>query len=460
MKEIMVSVIMPCLNVKDFIEEAIESVLNQTLKDIELIIVDADSDDGTVEIIDKYRNQDDRIVFLHSDRKSMGYQYNIGIKKAKGKYIGFVESDDYIDTKMYEELVGTAEQNELDFVKSDFDVFIGDKNERFFLNYVVLSTADEDLYNNVINPADYSAIIYRDVSMWNGIYKRDFIEKNRIFLNETAGAAFQDIGFILKSFMKAERIMYVHIPSYHYRKDNLNASVYNKVKHIKFVMDEMRFITEFMNSEDICSPFRAVIFHRLFGSFCAYYDEYINSNQKIEETEKQLEEFFLFIKDCYKKLEYHEINKEKIDKILSLTALLRSVEDFKVVRENISYLNKKGRKDFFESIKNRDIVIFGAGEVGQSIYACLYRNNIKSILCFCDNDIKKQGTNIMGLPCVSLDKITESCYNSDICFIIANIAHYNDIIKQLIKNNTERKNIIKSTDILPLIAFEINIKEL
>ncbi|MCH5186185.1 MAG: glycosyltransferase family 2 protein, partial [Oscillospiraceae bacterium] len=352
MKDIMVSVIMPCLNVKDFIEEAIESVLNQTLKDIELIIVDAGSDDGTSEIIDKYRNDDDRIVFLHSDKKSVGYQNNMAIRKARGKYISVVEPDDYIDTKMYEELVGVAEKNEIDFVKSDFDIFIEDENERFFLNNIVLSTVNEKLYNNVINPVNHTEIIYRDVSMWNGIYRRDFIEKNRIYFNETAGAAFQDMGFILKSFMKATCIMYVHMPSYYYRKDNLNASVYNKAKHIKFIMDEMLFVTGFMNSENICGPFKSVIFNRLFGAFCAAYDEYISSNQEIEETEKQLEEFFVFIKDCYKELDYPEINKENIDKILSMAALLRSVNDFKVVRDNIYYLITKTRKDFLEFVKN------------------------------------------------------------------------------------------------------------
>ena len=123
---------MPCLNSEKYISEAIESVLNQTLKEIELNIVDAGSTDNTLEIIENYRQRDDRVVLLHSDQKSMGYQYNMGIQNAKGKYIGFVESDDYIHEEMYERMFEAAEQNEIDFVKSDFDMFIGGKDSRLF----------------------------------------------------------------------------------------------------------------------------------------------------------------------------------------------------------------------------------------------------------------------------------------------------------------------------------------
>ena len=161
---------MPCLNSEKYISEAIESVLNQTLKEIELNIVDAGSTDNTLEIIENYRQRDDRVVLLHSDQKSMGYQYNMGIQNAKGKYIGFVESDDYIHEEMYERMFEAAEQNEIDFVKSDFDMFIGGKDSRLFLNYAVLSSRGKSIYEKVISPADYPEFIKRDVNIWNGIY--------------------------------------------------------------------------------------------------------------------------------------------------------------------------------------------------------------------------------------------------------------------------------------------------
>ena len=91
-----VSVIMPSLNVVSYIRECIESVVNQTLKDIEIICVDAGSTDGTLEVLEEYTAKDNRIKLLHSDKKSYGYQMNMGIDAATGEYIGIVETDDYI----------------------------------------------------------------------------------------------------------------------------------------------------------------------------------------------------------------------------------------------------------------------------------------------------------------------------------------------------------------------------
>ena len=269
MKEIKISVIMPCLNSEKYISEAIESVLNQTLKEIELNIVDAGSTDNTLEIIENYRQRDDRVVLLHSDQKSMGYQYNMGIQNAKGKYIGFVESDDYIHEEMYERMFEAAEQNEIDFVKSDFDMFIGGKDSRLFLNYAVLSSRGKSIYEKVISPADYPEFIKRDVNIWNGIYNREFILINQVSFSATKGASFQDLGFVIKSFVSAKKIMYLQNPSYFYRKDNANASVYNRSKHILFVMNEFESVWEFMKERGIKAPFRAAVFKRCFHMFGA-----------------------------------------------------------------------------------------------------------------------------------------------------------------------------------------------
>ena len=102
--EIKVSVILPSLNVKDYIEEAVRSVMEQTLKEIEILCIDAGSEDGTWEILSRLAETDDRIVLCHSDVKSYGYQVNMGIDMANGRYIAILETDDYADAPMYERL--------------------------------------------------------------------------------------------------------------------------------------------------------------------------------------------------------------------------------------------------------------------------------------------------------------------------------------------------------------------
>lgn len=115
-----ISVILPSLNVKQYIEQCIESVLNQTLEDIEIICVDAGSDDGTLEILKKYSELDSRIKLIHSDIKSYGHQLNLAIEQSKGEYIGIVETDDYIDENMYEVLYDLTDNGVVDISKVNF----------------------------------------------------------------------------------------------------------------------------------------------------------------------------------------------------------------------------------------------------------------------------------------------------------------------------------------------------
>ena len=108
--QIYVSVILPSLNVARYIRECIDSVRNQTMQQIEILCVDAGSTDGTLEILEKYVAVDARIRIINSDQKSYGHQVNLGIEAARGQYIGIVETDDFIDTVMYQNLysyVGT-----------------------------------------------------------------------------------------------------------------------------------------------------------------------------------------------------------------------------------------------------------------------------------------------------------------------------------------------------------------
>ena len=107
---IKVSVIIPTLNVVQYAEKAISSVLQQSLKDLEIICVDAGSTDGTLEIFKKHADVDRRVRLLHSDKKSYGYQMNMGIDQAKGEYIGIVEADDYVPEDMYRDLYDISKE--------------------------------------------------------------------------------------------------------------------------------------------------------------------------------------------------------------------------------------------------------------------------------------------------------------------------------------------------------------
>ena len=102
MSEPLVTVIMPSLNVSRYIRTCMDSVVGQSLHDLEILCIDAGSIDGTLEILKEYAQSDNRIQVLQSDVKSYGKQINMGIEQARGKYIAVVETDDYIDLHMYD----------------------------------------------------------------------------------------------------------------------------------------------------------------------------------------------------------------------------------------------------------------------------------------------------------------------------------------------------------------------
>ena len=120
-----ITIIMPSYNEISYIEECIESVINQTLQDIEIICVDGESNDGTLEILKEYAKSDSRIQVLTSDKKSYGHQVNLGISKAKGDYISIIETDDFIENNMLERLYDLSKGGTVDIIKSSFYHFNG-----------------------------------------------------------------------------------------------------------------------------------------------------------------------------------------------------------------------------------------------------------------------------------------------------------------------------------------------
>ena len=145
---------MPSLNVVEYIDECIQSALNQTLIEREIICIDAGSTDGTWEKLLLYANDHkykDDIRLLHCDVKSYGYQVNLGIHIAVGEYIAVLETDDYVEKDMYGCLYNLGILNDADFVKADYDAFITyDENKRLF-DHVTLFENAKEMYGEVLH---------------------------------------------------------------------------------------------------------------------------------------------------------------------------------------------------------------------------------------------------------------------------------------------------------------------
>ncbi len=239
--EVKVSVVIPVYNAEKYLVQCLESVKNQTLKDIQIICVNDGSTDKSLDIINEYAQNDSRFVVINQKNCGCGKAYNVGMAKADGEFIGFVEPDDYISDDMYETLYKVAKLNDIDFVKSDFAEF----NSQGETNYRAL-TYSKEYYNKVINPKDDLNVFNFAMNTWTGLYKREFLEKNDINYHETAGASFQDNGFWFKTFCFADKVYFLDKAFYNYRIDNPNSSVNdpNKVFCMKIEYD---LIYSFLN---------------------------------------------------------------------------------------------------------------------------------------------------------------------------------------------------------------------
>lgn len=242
-KTIAISVIMPSLNVRPYIRECVQSVCNQTLRNIEIICVDAGSTDGTLEILREFEKNDPRVTVIVSDKKSYGHQMNLGLKHAQGEYIGIVETDDFASPTMYANLFAVAEKRDADVVKANWHRFQTKpiQHDILFERYAGIP------YNKVLTVGEKKKLLDGASGIWSGIYRKSFLARNEIDFLETPGASYQDTAFLLKVIMAAQSMILLKKGWLHYRIDNDNSSVHSSGK-VFCVCDEMKSVHAYINA--------------------------------------------------------------------------------------------------------------------------------------------------------------------------------------------------------------------
>lgn len=261
-----VSIILPIYNVSNYLRECMDSVVRQTLKELEIICVDDGSTDDSLEIIREYAQEDKRIVVITGPNGGYGKAMNQGLNRATGEYIGIVEPDDYVSLTMFEDLYQIAHENDLDFVKADFYRFGRNEKRDMELKYVALDSTGTR-YGELLHPCEDPSLVKFTMNTWSGIYKREFIEEYQIRHHETPGASFQDNGFFFQTIIYAKRAMIIGKPYYRNRRDNPNSSVNNteKVYCINIEYDFIRNIL--MQDREIWERFKQMYWWKKFHNY-------------------------------------------------------------------------------------------------------------------------------------------------------------------------------------------------
>lgn len=204
-----ISVIIPVYNTEKFVEEAIRSIMNQTLRDIEIIIINDGSTDNSLSVIERLAVEDERINVYSQNNQGVSISRNIGIEKATGKYLYFMDSDDYLESEALESCYTKSEENQLDLIFFDADILNKNNNYNISLKYQRKGcTNSAQIYSGIqiltilMNNHCYS------VSPCLNLIKTSYLNKiNTRFL---PNIIHEDQLFITLLYLQANRVMCIH----------------------------------------------------------------------------------------------------------------------------------------------------------------------------------------------------------------------------------------------------------
>lgn len=306
----LLSVIIPVYNVENYLEKCIDSVLKQRVENYEIILVNDGSTDKSLEICKKYKQNYDNITLINKKNGGLSDARNAGLKIAKGEYIAFIDSDDYIDEYMFDEMIKSAQKNSLDLVICDCERVYEDRETN---NILKCNLDSSRLYNNEELLCNYLLQNIRP-NACDKIYKKSlFIENNIEF---PKGLYHEDLLTTFRIIKEVKRAKYIDKPFYKYlcREGSITTNLKLKnledmsiiIKRINKLCSEMNLQKEYVDA-----------FNILNYNVCSYIKNNINDEKK-ENIIADIKSEFIKNKMVLNKL---ISNKERIKFILNILGI-------------------------------------------------------------------------------------------------------------------------------------------
>ena len=267
-----ISIIIPVYNAEQHLDQCIESVVNQTYSNLEIILINDGSTDSSLDICKKWHKKDSRILLVNKQNEGVSVARNKGLEIASGEMIGFVDSDDYIEPDMYSIMIGDMETYKADVVMCNSWTVTGDyKKKEGYIGYNDFSVSRKELTKRFIN---FEKIFCS--SVWSKLYKKSIID-NMFFSKDIMLG--EDYYFNGLTYMRASLFYYDSKPMYNYRirkesisRNRIEGHFFDKYKVAKLLSDEYKKY-DFLTDNDVN--------HILFGtSYEILYELYENKNSK------------------------------------------------------------------------------------------------------------------------------------------------------------------------------------
>jgi len=224
-----VSVIVPIFRVEKYLMQCVDSILAQTLKDIEVILVDEGDRDPCYAIMRLYEQEDPRVRIIHKKHGGYGASVNAALDKVSGEFVSIIESDDFIERTMLADMYEKAIQLNVDVVKcAYFDYWeeTGDTEEtKKLCDYA--SQLNRALPSGAFSIFEYPQLMAVHASLWSGLYSASLFSNKGIRFIEGKGAGYVDVLFRIETLVEADRIAWLGVPYYNYRRTNMGSSTNN-----------------------------------------------------------------------------------------------------------------------------------------------------------------------------------------------------------------------------------------
>ena len=232
---IKVSIIVPVYNVEKFLSKCLDSLINQTLKEIEIICINDGSKDNSPKILTTYGQKDNRIKIINQKNQGLSATRNNGIRIAAGEYIGFVDSDDWVDLNYFEKLYNAAKKYDSDIAAGDF------YRQGKILKSKKLKLLKEEFFTNTTIKAK-QVLVPKYNYVWNKLYRTTFLLQNNFFFPE--GKLYEDMYWTIRIINNSNGLVTVPNTFYHYRK--VPGSIVTQ-KSINYQIDRFKAEKDMLN---------------------------------------------------------------------------------------------------------------------------------------------------------------------------------------------------------------------
>ncbi len=282
----MISIIIPVFNVEKYLRECLDSLLNQSYQDFEVICVDDGSTDESYKILEEYKNKDARFILIQQDNKGAGATRNRGLEVAKGDYIQFLDSDDYFEPNMLEKLYLTAQKNNADMVVCSARKVDENNNIIETGNPLWPINIDKVKFDKVFSPEDYKDDIFGlfCVVPWNKLYKKSLIVDNGLKFQNLSSS--NDVAFGHISRVCAKRIIVIKDELINYRFNREGSIAKVRASSCENILNAADYVKKFLVSKGIYSNYKK--------SFINAFKNHIRSGISLCNSEQYLK----LIQDC------------------------------------------------------------------------------------------------------------------------------------------------------------------